>query len=225
METETKELQEVKQMSNGFIEQAKIIAVIGDDNAYNLANDYINKIAQRKKEIKSKVEPSKKATHEAWKRVCELEGEAIKPLDEALYIIKNGMANYYADRQARIDAEQKELIAQAQAKAEADRKKQLEQAQTTEERKQLEATPVIPTNVIEVENEKLAGIKPQETYNAEVFDFKELVKAVAIGNVPLDMLLPNQKELDKVAKALKDNMKFNGVRVIKSLIVKAKAKY
>ena len=49
----------------------------------------------------------------------------------------------------------------------------------------------------------LSGVSLGETWKATVVDFPKLVQAVAKGEAPIEVLLPNQPELNRLARALK----------------------
>lgn len=61
---------------------------------------------------------------------------------------------------------------------------------------------------------KVSGIAQRENWSAQVDDLMQLVKAVAAGQVPPEVLLPNMVVLNQQARSLKQSLKYPGVRAI-----------
>lgn len=61
---------------------------------------------------------------------------------------------------------------------------------------------------------KIAGIAPRDYWSALVEDKLALVKAVASGAVPLEAILANQAFLNEQARALKESLRYPGVKPI-----------
>ncbi len=72
--------------------------------------------------------------------------------------------------------------------------------------------------VVQVDVPKVAGLTSRKNYKAKVTDLMALVKAVAEGKAPLAYVLPNESVLDKMAKALKQQMSIPGVELIEESI-------
>lgn len=109
----------------------------------------------------------------------------------------------------RVRKEQEALVAKAE-KLEARGKS--EQAEAVREN----AAAIVTAPVAVAEPIKTAGTSWRVTYSAKVTDLSALVKAVAEGRVPLNVLAPDQKVLDGMAKALKESFKgmYPGVELV-----------
>jgi len=59
---------------------------------------------------------------------------------------------------------------------------------------------------------KIKGVNLRANWKAVVTDFLCLIREVAAGRQPADLLVPNQKRLDEMAKALRDHAKIPGVQ-------------
>lgn len=67
---------------------------------------------------------------------------------------------------------------------------------------------------------KIAGLTFTEEYDCEVTDFPALVKAVADGKAPIDVLSPNMTELRKLARAMRDAFALPGCTLKKQDLLK-----
>ena len=61
---------------------------------------------------------------------------------------------------------------------------------------------------------KVNGVSMRENWTCEITDLLELVKAVANGKVPLAAISPNEAFLRGQARALKQELRYPGVRVV-----------
>lgn len=126
----------------------------------------------------------------------------------------------------RIEAERRAALATAEASGQIEDAQFVEDPAETARLAELEAQakaaaeaaqePVFIPEVLppEVEPVALAGISQRTTYEAEVVDLLELVKAVAAGTVQPEVLMPNKKILDGLAKTMKDALRIPGVKAV-----------
>ena len=61
---------------------------------------------------------------------------------------------------------------------------------------------------------KVAGVSFRETWSAEVTDFLALVRAVAVGQAPVDALQANMVYLNDQARKLHERMTIDGVKAV-----------
>lgn len=108
-------------------------------------------------------------------------------------------------RAAAQEAEQRRMEAAAETErqriAEADAK-----------RLAAETMPTAP--IIHMEASKVAGISTREVWSAEVTDKMKLIRAVAAGDAPAELLDVNMSTLNRLAKALKGGLSYPGVRAV-----------
>lgn len=111
---------------------------------------------------------------------------------------------------------QQEIERQRAEDAVVDEAAQLEREGFAEEAQAMIEAPVVAAPVIVASAvPKVNGVsKPRGTYKAEVTSLALLVKAAAEGKVPVQMLQPNQSALDSIARTLKEELRYPGVRVI-----------
>lgn len=126
----------------------------------------------------------------------------------------------------RIEAERRAALAAAEASGQIEEAQFVEDPTETARLAELEAQaraaaeaaqePVFIPEVLPAEAEPvaLAGISQRTTYEAEVVDLMELVKAVAAGQVQPEVLLPNTKVLNGLAKTMKEALRIPGVKAV-----------
>jgi len=83
-------------------------------------------------------------------------------------------------------------------------------------------TPVFAPPAIVPEAPKAEGLSFRSNFRAEVSDLALLVKAVAAGEAPIGALLPNLPMLNQMARAMKQELRLPGVRVVEERIASQK---
>jgi len=127
------------------------------------------------------------------------------------------------EAKARVLEEQGRLEAAEQRRmaAEEEERRRLEAAQEAEaarlreaEAKRLAAATMPSAPVVHVDRPKVTGLSSRENWSAEVTDKMALVKAIAAGEAPLDLVQINTSVLNRLAKALKSALNYPGVRAV-----------
>jgi nucleotide-binding universal stress UspA family protein len=216
--TNSKEL-EIK--AHSLAAQATDIRVI-DQASYDAADALSAGAKAILKAMDESYDPVIKAAHEAHKAAVKAKKDQYEPVETAMKTINAKMSAWYRAEQARKAEIQRQLDEAARKKAE---DAQIEAAEMLESMgmneaadEALEAKPVIQK--VEVKGpEKGDGVFYRDAYSAEVEDFVALVKAVAEGRADISCLLPNDTVLNQLARALKDNFKVPGVRVVKNSVM------
>lgn len=159
----------------------------------------LNEIAER--ERREQEEKARKAQAEADAKAEKIRLEAEAKAKEL-------------EAQGKADEAQKILV-KAETKAEAVIEKGAEKAESALEMSQMVVAPVL-------EHKGLSGAR--ENWSAECVDIQALCAAVAKDPKMAEYVLPNQKMLNQLAKALKKNFAVPGcvVKVEKGLAVKGK---
>lgn len=206
-----KECQELTKVENE--EQYLIVCARAKDAAANI------------KLIEAYMQPHVDRAHARHKALTSKRAALIEPFEVAKEHYGQ-LAAHYQDEQDRLAREASENARrEAEAKEREARTAQAEQlakeGRVEEGVAVLEAPVISAPAVVAKATPKVKGISaPREKYSAEVFDLMALVKAVAKGEVPLIMLEPNQKNLDKQADMfgkMKTELGYPGVRVKKEL--------
>lgn len=208
---------QVEKESQTYPMKAKEFALaIKDDEGYRNAADFLMTIKGFRKKVEDTFGPVVKKAYDAWKATVDLRKKADAPLDEAERIIKPAMAVYLTEKERahrqeeeRLRAEQKKKDDEARMAlaAEVHKSGEIEVANAI-----LEQAPA-PIVLPRTEAPKVQGISAKDVWKCEVFDINALIKAVADGIVPKAVLQVNESELNRLAKALKAEMRYPGTRV------------
>jgi len=76
------------------------------------------------------------------------------------------------------------------------------------------AADTVTAPAIHIDQPQVAGLSSSERWHAEVTDLKALIQSVAEGTTPISALQADMKVLNQMARALKSNMNYPGVRAI-----------
>lgn len=184
--------------------------------AEEVQKDAIQKYLNEQERIRLEAERAARAQAEAERRRIEAERAA-----EARAAAEKARAE-----RERIEAERRAALAAAEASGQIEEAQFVEDPTETARLAELEAQakaaaeaaqePVFIPEVLPAEAEPVAlsGISQRTTYEAEVVDLLELVKAVASGQIQPEVLLPNTKVLNGLAKTMKDALRIPGVKAV-----------
>ena len=209
---------EIREGSQGIVARARgVAASIVDDATLQSAADAIGEIAQKRKLWGEKMNAIKSPQYKAWQETCKLEKEVDAPYKTAEDIIRAAALEFNNERNRKAEEERIRAEEAARKKDEDDR---LRMASVHEEVGDHEAadeilesdSPVLPQPPPPPPPAKISGLAFTETWKADVYDLKALCRAVADGVVPETMVVPAWTELNAVAKGLKAELKWPGVR-------------
>src|ERR1035438_967293 len=208
---------ELKQEALTITQQAQAI-VIRDQVSYNHASSLLlEQIIPFRRRWEEYWSPLRKAAWDSHKAVMAKFNEGDEPAARAEQLVKASIRNW--------DMEQERIRCELQRKAqeEAERLAREERMQaaiaaeaagaTNEQVDEIFDAPVqVVAAPVEMTYQRASGIsKSRDNWSAEVQDMKALVKAVAVGKVSYEYLLPNQTALNARAKADKSTMNIPGV--------------
>ncbi len=232
------EIQKVSQGAITISEQVKMI-VVSDAVSMGRANEGFLIIRKMRKEIASVFSPMEEKAKEAKRAADDSRKEVMKqwekveaPLLAAEFYL-NGQMSAYKREQDRIRAEEEEKLRQEAIKAEMARRKaeeeeKLKQAAELEAAgAQDEADQVMAEALEEVEKPMdvyvpppptprvdLNGMASRTTWKAQVYDLKALCLAIGTGKASINLVLPNESALNKMAIALHEQMNVPGVKAV-----------
>lgn len=191
--------------------------------------------AEKLKDIKGyirKVEgffaPHKERARAAWQGLVDEEKAAKRPAEETEKAIKRELTAYDDEQEALRLAEQKRLEEDARKKEE---QRRLEEAAALEsegartgnadlvqQAQELLEEPVeTPSVQLASFVPKVSGLSFKESYSAEVTDLKSFIKWVAKNvKTHANLLKPDQTALNQLARAQRENLKIDGVKVKKT---------
>lgn len=229
----------IEEKALAIIPQIRAV-VVRDEATKELAGAYFNQINEALGQIGVVFDPLIEAAKEA-KRKADAVRAAIVDQKERFagpwnaakaHIV--GQLTSYRDEQERKRREEEEKLRQEALKAEAERRKkeeedrlkaaaELEKAGLTEE-----AAAIVEETIAEAEKPmevyvppaatpkvELSGGNFRETWRAEVTDLKKLCLAIGQGRAALNLVEANMLALNKLAVALHDQMKVDGVRAVR----------
>ena len=223
-----------------FEKTASDMSVISHEN-YISAGNFLREIKTKQKIVKAEfLEPKQKAAS-AHKSICALEKKFLDRLVSLERICSVKINGYLAEERRLKQIEQQRLQkeaeeAAAKQAAEAQKRDEEERLKTAlffeeqgfkEEAQEILEAPkqqisVAPVLVKVEEKPRAEGISTRTTYKASVTDFAALVREVASGRQPLNLLLPNEQVLNKMAGALKNELRISGVSVVESQTIVAR---
>jgi uncharacterized coiled-coil DUF342 family protein len=182
---------------------------------FNNANAELIAIKKKIREYETQRQELKAPILDAGRKVDAFFKPAIEILTKAEGVIKNQMIGWQRE-QERIRKEAEDLARKELEKAERARIKAIEKGDVEKVAKLEEKVAGIASAVSSAPAVPQAkGFYITEIWTANVVDLMALVKAVAAGKQPIELLLPNQGALDDMAKAHTTNLAVPGVLAIK----------
>lgn len=226
------------------VERTNAIVVVTHED-YLVAGEQLKQIKSAQKKVMELFREPKDNAFKAHRSITEAEKKLLDPLKRAETICAGKVQTYLAEERKRQQAEQERLRleAEAKAKAEAEAQKQRDEEERLAAAQALEAQgfteeanalisqdvpePIVaPVIAKPIEMPKrVDGVHTRTTYKAEVTNLLLLVQEVAAGRQPVSVLMANEQVLNKMAAALKSELRIPGVKVIEQTSVVAKANY
>lgn len=217
--------------------QGKVSLIVSEANAIQITSqahfvravEFKKAIKVKINEVKTDYKEAKEAADRSHKKVCELERKALSRLLEADQIIDKMIKDYHLEQEKvrRAEEEAARKVAEEEAKRQAEEDAlshaiELESMGEVEEAKEVLAQPIVSNvvpmvPVVQRAVPKVAGFSLTEKFSAEVTDLKALILAVAKGLAPVGCLKADESFLNKQAAAWKEEMKYPGVKVVRSL--------
>lgn len=209
-------------------ERASLIT-IDSEPAFVRAADLLRDIKTLRKEIEEHHAPIVSAALAAHRAAVAARKKLDEPLDQAEREIKRRMGDYQTEQDRLRRVEQARLEAEARAREEARRLEEaaaLEAAGQREEAEQVlaEEPAILDVPVAAPPVPKVAGVSMRDRWTAEVVDKGAFVRAVAANPALLALVAPDAAALNRMAQALKGELKIPGVRVRRESIVAARGR-
>jgi hypothetical protein len=209
---------ELKQEVSPVVSVAGEFIVTNPDN-YTNASEFLKEIKGAQKKVVEFFDPMKKKAHEAWKSICDREGEFLNPLKTAESSLKTKMLAFQRHEEEKRLAEQRHLQAIADEKARKERErliKEAEKLKTPELKEQRLAeaeTFVAPAIEVQSEVPEVKGISFRKTWKAELVSKEEFVKAAAVNPMLMTFVEIDMAKLNRIAAATKGEVVYPGVRI------------
>lgn len=207
----------VEQEQLSLVQHATQITV-KDQGEHATALTMLKAIAVAERRVVDLFKDAKAAAHAAHKAITTAEKKLLDPLQQATKIVW-AKCNTFGLEQQRIAAEAQRKAQEAARQAEEER--QLLEAVEAEQsgdaaaaQEILEAEVVVPEVKVEAAVAHVEGISSRTNYNCEVIDKAELIRYVAANLDQWSSLLePNETELNRLAKAMRDSFKIPGCKL------------
>lgn len=192
---------------------------------YQDAGGVLKQIKAKAKELTDTRLSITRPMDEAKKKVMAFFKTPLDFLTSAEGIIKPRMISFNEAEEKKRRADEEKVRKEAEKEAAYQAKLAEKRAQTQEKygkteeaeaiREEVAAAPVV-VPIPSRERPKAAGVAMRTTWSAEVTDKMALIKAVAAGQVPPSVLDANMKVLNGMARSLKRELNYDGVKAVAS---------
>jgi hypothetical protein len=215
-------------------DQAKALRII-DGPTYERAAALLVDIKGLRKEVDAAFDPIIADAHRAHRTACEKKRQAEAPLVEAERLVKASMSEFTVEQERLRQAEERRLQEAARQEEES---RLLAEAAALEreavathddgllqEAHELIERPIVapPVSVARTVP-KVSGVVHRENWSARVTSVAALIKFVAAHPEHQNLLTPNQAALNQLARAMKSNLRIDGVQAINTPTVAAGAR-
>lgn len=202
-------------------EEAEELSIV-TAKEYAAAGEILKTIKGLRAEISATFKPIIQKAHQTHKEALQAMGKHEAPLDHAEKVLKAKMLVYVEKERERAEAEKRQREAEERARIEDERlaaAQEFSEAGLADEADRFLAAPVVVPPVTVQAEAKLDGVHTMERTTAEVVDFPALVRAVTMGQVPIDCLAFVPAVLNAWAR---DGREVPGVKIVttRSVVVK-----
>lgn len=206
-----------------------LLLEINDGTDYEGASNALLEIKSNLKRVDDVFEPMRKATHAAWQAVMAQKNGLTEPLTLANTHIRNLMTEYVELKEAERAAAEKKAIESARKQAELERERELELALKKGDEEKAEALIEAPITikqsdvVVKDEIPHSDRVSYREVWSGELIgdspeardaSLRLLCEAVGFGEAPLSLVQVNAPTLNALAKSLKKDLRFPGVKAV-----------
>lgn len=202
---------ELESKGLSLVEQARGI-VISTQPQYESACHLLLDVKDGLKECDKAFDDDIKRWYDGHKAAIATKARYQAPFKQVEAIIKPKISAYM-DEQARLRREAEAKAQQEAQLAAAVEAESAGDAQQAEEILNGQGTMFVPP-VMLPPAAKVAGVSSREVWRAEVVDLMALIRAVASGQVPSNVLEANTTVLGGLARSLKGNLRIPGVRPV-----------
>ena len=201
--------------------------LVMDPASYASAGDLLVTLRKLRKSMEQSFDPIITKLNAAHREALERKRQYVEPVDRAERMVKTAMRGYEDQTAATQARAQTALMAEARAEAErrrteavANLKRQGEFAAAAQMAAQALEVPAV---FVPEATPQVDGVTSRLLYRALVIDFPALVAAVAAGEVPLAALKADLVFLNGQARALKQFLKYPGVRIEEERVMAVRA--
>lgn len=199
-----------------YLEEARSLPIATSEQ-YEQAGEELKRIKAKAKDLEEMRKEMTRPLDESKKRIMDFFRRPLGFLADAEADIKRRMRDFALEQERR--RREAEAAAQEAARKERERLER-EAAKLAAKGRAEKAEAVLsiaeqmPTPVVAAPAPKVSGISMRVRYSARVTDKMALIKAVAEGRVPDNVLEPNMTALNGLARSLKEHLAYPGVEVL-----------
>lgn len=178
----------------------------------SMASELLQNLKKLEDEIRSSFDPIVEQAHKAHKEAIAQRDEHLKPVLEAQKKIKDCLSKWKEKEELK---RLQEAMRIAEEKRKEEEEKRLQQAELLEKMGETEKANEILEQPIfcapETEKIKVEGISFAELWTYEIINEAE---------IPREYLIPDEKKINAVVKAMKNNIEIPGIKIFKKTIAR-----
>lgn len=215
-----KENELIKKEVDGVVEKANKF-VIKTQSDYDKVNEFLIGVKGLIKKVKASYDPICEAANAAWKTAVAQRKEQLDPLEAAEKIVKQRSIEFLEEqdrirREAEAKAQREAEAAEAKRRAELEAQAKAHEAKgntaKAEERRQMAEQVAIAPKPVAPTVQKASNQALKDVWNAEVTDLNALVKAVAEGRAPINLIKADEVVIRGIATKMQGNFPIPGIR-------------
>ncbi len=194
-----------------LIKIAKELVIETEEQATE-ASEMVKKLKELENEIRASFDPVIDKAYKAHKEAIAQRDEHLKPVLEAQKKIKDCLSKWKEKEELK---RLQEAMRIAEEKRKEEEEKRLQQAELLEKMGETEKANEILEQPIfcapETEKIKVEGISFAEIWTYEIINEAE---------IPREYLMPDEKKINSVVKAMKNNIEIPGIKIFKKTIAR-----
>ena len=184
------------------------------------AGELLHGIADLRKLAEEHHRPIISSAHKTHKTACDALKRVDEPLAQAEGVIRQKLSAYALEETRKAEEERRRIEEEARRQQEEEAESAIAEAEaqgaSAEEVAalvaQADSAPVMAVPVPAAPVRLAAGVSATERWACQVVDVRALCKGIADGLVSVEMVIPNQSALNKMAAAMKGTFNIPGSR-------------
>lgn len=212
------EIKDLQVSSGNMLGQATAL-MVKDDASFTAGGEMLLEIKRIAKTVESRFEEPVSLAFKAHRSLTALRDSVLAPFKQAEATIKRKVGDYQMEIECKRRAEAERLRKEAEVKAEAERMAKAEKEMDSGDLKAAEKTlaaplaPIVP-RVEMPEPPKVNGMSFRDEWRFEITNVNEL---------PLEYMIPDEKAIGRVVKAMGGKVNIPGIRVWSEKVVSGRA--
>ena len=215
--------------------EKKALAALAQANAMTVTSEpefqaaavYVQGLKAYQKELDSTFDEAIAAAHASHKAIVAAKKKHYEPIAQAETVVKAKLITFQQEMERKQREEQRRLEEEARKRAEDEILAEAHAAERSGDKSAAEAilaSPVAPLAVVAPKlTPTVSGASFRDSYGAEVVDLMALVKAVAVGKVPLGAIEANLTFINANARIHKATLNYPGVKVVVKKVMSSRS--